>query len=82
VAGSAKVYTFRGMNCAELVLLRQEVSRLFHRLRQQRERARAKASLDRGGKLPGRSDYESYLQRRLDKVSAAIDQHVAIHDCE
>lgn len=62
--------------------MRQEVTRLFHKLRQQRQRARAKASLDRGGKLPGRSDYEAYLQRRLDKASAAIDHHVVVHGCE
>jgi hypothetical protein len=68
--------------CDDLCVLRLEVSRLFHKLREQRERARAKASLDRGGKLPGRSDYEAYLQRRLDKASAAIDQHVAQHGCE
>lgn len=62
--------------------MRREVTRLFQQLREQRQRARSKASLDRGGKLPGRSDYEAYLQRRLHKASAAIDAHVARHRCE
>jgi hypothetical protein len=70
------------MGCPELDNLRQQARELNLRLKEQRRKARANAGRQRGAQPPGRSDYESLLQRKIDALGAKIDSHVAQHDCE
>ncbi len=65
--------------CPTLDALRQRASHLQRRLRRYHLLARAHIAEERGGRLPGRSDYEQLLERRLLRVAVAIESHLARH---
>lgn len=46
-----------------------------------RKVAQQKSQSSGGGDVPGRSDYEPYLTRRLARVQANIEEHVLKHGC-
>ncbi len=67
--------------CTTLEAMRQRASFLQQRLRFYHLLARAHATEDRGGSLPGHSDYEQLLQRRLLRITFAIESHLVQHGC-
>jgi hypothetical protein len=70
------------MNCRELAALRAEATDLHKQLSDQRTKARMHQADDRGNQLPGHTDYEPLLRRKLDRLSEAIKQHKQQHGCE
>ncbi len=70
------------MSCRELAALRAEATELNKKLTQQRSKARLHEELDRGNQLPGRTDYEPLLRRKLERLSQTIEQHKEQHGCE
>lgn len=69
------------MECTDLVRLRSEAQQLRKELDDRRNRARERKVHDRPGR-PNRTDYEGFLMRRIQRASAAIQQHVAQHNCQ
>jgi hypothetical protein len=69
------------MECSELVRLRSEAQQLRKDLDDRRARARDRKVHDRPGR-PNAADYEGFLQRRIQRATAAIQQHVAQHSCQ
>lgn len=70
------------MSCRELAALRAEATELNQRLLEQQRKARAHQDLDRGHQLPGHTDYEPLLRRKLEILSHSIQQHKEKHGCE
>jgi hypothetical protein len=70
------------MSCAEADRLRHRAHELHLHLLDQRQKARAKASLERGNQVPGRSDYEAFLRRKLTALAGDIERHLGLHNCE
>ena len=70
------------MSCRELAALRAEATELNQKLMQQRTKARAHESLDRGDQLPGHTDYEPLLKRKLERLGRTIQKHKEQHGCE
>jgi hypothetical protein len=70
------------MSCRELAALRSEATALNKQLIQQRAKARMHNELDRGNQLPGHTDYEPLLRRKLERLGQTIQQHKAQHGCE
>ncbi|HET9698670.1 MAG TPA: hypothetical protein VFP40_17495 [Terriglobales bacterium] len=70
------------MSCRELAALRAEATELNKKLAQQRAQASRHQELDRGNQLPGHSDYEPLLKRKLERLSQTIQQHKEEHGCE
>ncbi len=62
--------------------LRNEAGDLKRLIKEQREKARSKAGNLRSGRPSGRSDYEDLLQRKLQRVTAEIESHLALHRCQ
>ncbi len=67
--------------CTVLEAMRQRASFLHQRLRCYHLMALAHAAEERGGRLPGHSDYEQLLQRRLLRITFAIESHLVQHGC-
>ena len=70
------------MPCWELERLRQQIRGLNTQLLEQRRRAREMAHEARGSQMSGRSDYELVITKRLQRLSAEIEQHLAQHKCQ
>jgi hypothetical protein len=79
-------YNAAVMECLELAGLRVEASRCFREFNHRRRRAREQVAKLRGQQQPGvfvrPGDFEGYLQRRLAKMTASIESHVALHHCQ
>lgn len=69
------------MECSDLIRLRSEAQQLRKELDERRARARDRKEHLRPGR-PNRTDYEGFLMRRILRASAAIEQHVAQHQCQ
>ena len=68
------------MECAELEKLRGLVREIRKEMDARREHARSRAETD---PLAARKDgYQGLLQRKLGRAVAAIEQHVAGHQCQ
>ncbi len=70
------------MPCRELVELRKQATQLKNQVNDQRKKARAKASSPRQGRPSGKSEFVPYLQRKLARIAARIEQHMADHKCQ
>jgi hypothetical protein len=70
------------MSCRELAALRAEATELNKKLMEQRAKARLHQAVERGGQVPGRTDYEPLLRRKLERLSQTIQQHKDQHGCE
>lgn len=81
VAAPAGNVYLRPVPCEELQNLRREATRLTVELDHRRKKAREKANTEGGGRIPGRSDYEDFLQRKISKLAAEIENHMAQHQC-
>jgi hypothetical protein len=69
------------MECDELVRLRAAAQQLRKELDDRRNKARERRDNTRPDR-PNAADYEGFLQRKIQRASAAIDQHVAQHHCQ
>lgn len=68
------------MECAELEKLRGLVREIRTEMDNRREHARSMAAKD---PLAARKDgYQALLERKLGRAVAAIEQHVARHQCQ
>ena len=68
------------MQCAELEKLREQARELRKEMTARREHARGKAEKN---PLASRNDgYRALLERKLGRVVAEIEQHVARHQCQ
>jgi len=70
------------MACEELLRLRSQATELKTQMDEQRRKARAKACEPRPGRPSGKSEYVPYLQRKLTRLTAEIETHVAAHKCQ
>jgi hypothetical protein len=70
------------MACAELEGLRKQASKIKQELDERRRKMRSFRGQTTPGHPATESDYEWFLQRRLHKASAQIEQHLAQHKCE
>jgi hypothetical protein len=70
------------MSCRERLGLRTEAKQLNQQLVRQKALARSHANLSRGEHLPGKSDYEPLLKRRLERLAESIRKHKEEHGCE
>lgn len=61
------------MPCTEMDQMRNEVNEMNRQLIQQRQKARA---------FGQRSDYEWFLQRKIQRLVIKMNQHVATHNCQ
>ncbi len=71
----------RLMSCPQLVQLRKQATLVNNLIKDQRRKARAKAAEPRHGRPSGKSEFIPYLQRKLSRLSAKIERHMAEHDC-
>lgn len=69
------------MECTDLIRLRTEAQQLRKELEDRRARARERKAHERQGR-PNNTDYEGFLQRRIQRASNAILAHVAQHNCQ
>ena len=70
------------MPCAELLRLREEATTLKQRMIEQRRKARVTATGTRTGRISGKSEMIPFLQRKLQRLSEKIEQHMASHRCQ
>jgi hypothetical protein len=70
------------MACSELQRLRVEATAIKNQMEEQRRRARAQAGAEREGRPSGRSEYLPLLQRKLERIAARIERHIATHQCQ
>ncbi|MGI9101747.1 MAG: hypothetical protein ACR2IF_04805 [Terriglobales bacterium] len=70
------------MPCRELLDLRKQATQLKNQVNDQRKKARDKAVHFRHGRPSGKSEFVPFLQRKLARVSARIEQHMADHKCQ
>ncbi len=70
------------MNCAQLQQLQEQARRLHQELESRRRAARAVASKLDSGAASGSHDYEWFLERKLHRAAAAIQQHLGHHNCQ
>jgi hypothetical protein len=71
----------RAMICTELGLLRQQATQVSKELSARRQAARAVAASPALRHAPNH-DYEWFLERKLHKAAAAIEEHLADHKCQ
>jgi len=69
------------MECGELIRLRTEAQQLRKDLDERRARARERKVLERPGR-PNATDWEGFLQRRIQRAASAIQAHVNQHNCQ
>ena len=70
------------MPCSELQKLREEATTLKQRMIYQRRKARVTAAGTRTGRISGKSEMIPFLQRKLQRLSEKIEQHMASHQCQ
>ncbi len=70
------------MACDELLRLRTQARQIKVKMDEQRRKAKVKAAVPRQNRPSGRSEYLPYLQRKLARLAARIDAHVAQHRCQ
>ncbi|HXZ26447.1 MAG TPA: hypothetical protein VEG08_00455 [Terriglobales bacterium] len=70
------------MPCDVIEKLREEARELRRELKEKRELARQKGQQEQRLAHRPRSDFETYLQRRIQKNAAEIERHLAQHGCE
>jgi hypothetical protein len=70
------------MPCDELLQLRSKATQIKNRIDEQRRKARAKAAVPRPGRASGKSEYVPYLERKLSRLAARIEAHMAEHNCQ
>lgn len=69
------------MECEELVRLRAAAQQLRKELEDRRRLATERKGNPRSGRANA-TDYEGFLQRRIQRASSAIEAHVAQHGCQ
>ena len=70
------------MQCVELAILRQNATRVRNEMLTQKSKKRSfSGHNNRHGGRPG-GDMEVFLQRKLQKMSATIEAHLAQHQCQ
>jgi hypothetical protein len=69
------------MECEELVRLRAAAQQLRKELEDRRRLASERKENLRPDR-PNATDYEGFLQRRIQRASSAIEAHVAQHRCQ
>lgn len=70
------------MPCSALEELREQARKITRELKDRRAVAKSRADQERNGRPANKNDYDWYLQRRLAKTAAAIEQHLAQHGCQ
>jgi len=70
------------MGCRELEKLREHAIQLRQRLTEQRSKAKANLSVDRGRGRSGRSEMEPFLLRKLEMLTSKINDHLREHACD
>ncbi len=70
------------MACEELLRLRSQATQIKSKMDEQRRKARANASDPRPGRPSGKSEYVPYLERKLERLAAQIEAHMAAHKCQ
>ena len=68
------------MPCDTLDRLRDEASVTSRQLSETRAKVRATAASVRTARISG-NDYDGFLQRKLQRISAQIEVHKAEHGC-
>ena len=69
------------MECDELLKLRSQAQQLRKELDDRRAMARERKAVARPNR-PNAADYEGFLQRRIQRATAAIQAHVSQHNCQ
>jgi hypothetical protein len=70
------------MSCDELLRLRTQARQVKLKMDDQRRKAQTKAAIPRQNRPSGKSEFLPYLQRKLARLSARIEAHVAEHQCQ
>ncbi len=70
------------MGCSDLEKLREQAIHLRQRLSEQRQKAKANRSADRGRGRSGISEMEPFLLRKLNMLTSQINDHIRQHACD
>lgn len=70
------------MGCNDLARMRGAVSTLASELKKKRTLARDAVSRERRAHFRGSSDLIIFMERKLHRATAALEQHLALHGCQ
>ncbi len=70
------------MTCDEVVRMRGAISLLLSETKKKRVSARDSMASDRRAFSRGGSDLVVFLERKIHRATAALEQHIATHGCQ